>query len=397
MQENIINVGDYVIIQRQQYTKLQKIKEHGTTTLGKDVIELDNIVGHKFYETFKMQLKPNNKRLYTLEKVTELTIKNEINLEQSGNDNRNIIDDGTSQGLTKDEIENLRDQALSSTDIVEKLIANSKTFNFKTEFSQEKYLKKKEKKYFEYIQVRKPTIRLLSLIFYRQDPKKTLGLRIDDLSQVLTYGNIQSDGDYLLYDTGTSGLVPAAILHAIGADTTGRLIHAHPGNECQKLALLAMQFPKELMERCIHVNLYSVLRCFYQEKESFNENGDCSEPKRCKLEEPKKPCWQFENEKACRILEEKIDSLIVVGKEDPTNIVKELVQFLKPSRTLVVFNLIKEPLQDLYFYLKNRKDFIAVKLSNNFMRNYQVLPERTHPEVAMNFGGYILSGYKIAD
>ncbi|KAF2896790.1 hypothetical protein ILUMI_09385 [Ignelater luminosus] len=457
MNQNQIKFGDYLIIQRQGYTKLHKIKPNGTITLGKDVIQLDNIVGHKYYETFRMIVKPGSKRLYTLEEVNELTTKNQLNIEQSGADNRNIIDDGNSQALTKDEIERLRDQAVSSSDIVEKLIANSKTFNSKTEYSQEKYLKKKEKKYFEYIQVRKPSIRLLAQLFYRQDPAKTLGIRIDDLSQILTYANIQSDGKFLLYDSGTSGLVTSAIMNSIGPNTHGQLIHAHPGNECQKAAFLAMQFPQEQVDRCIHVNLYSVLRCYYQEggnyvkgnesdkKQNQEKSGDNSQNvnqkshsednakcsgsnsestheanqdsqndeitkqsninsrKRKHSESDsnetgtvvKRPYWQLENEKACHILQEKVDSIIVVAKEHPMSIVKELLPFLKDGRTLVVFNLVKEPLQDLYFYLKNRTDFIGVKLSNNFMRNYQVLPERTHPEVIMNFGGYILSGYKL--
>jgi len=253
-------------------------------------------------------------------------------------------------------------------------------------------------------------------MFYRQDPAKTLGIRIDDLSQMLTYANVQSEGNILLYDSGTSGLVTAAILNGIGTNTTGRLIHAHPGNECQKNAVLAMQFPQEQLDRCIHVNLYSVLRCYYQNKESYAADGlECSQivekhstdetnsnPRKRKHEDndsdetkAKKPCWQIDNEKACRILQEQVDSIIIVAKEHPVNIVKELVPFLKAGRTIVVFSLIKEPLQDLYFYLKNRTDFIAVKLSNNFMRNYQILPERTHPEVSMNFGGYILSAYKL--
>lgn len=458
-QNQTIKFGDYLIIQRQGYTKLHKIKPRGTITLGKDVIELDNIVGHKYYETFRMIVKPGSKRLYTLKGVDELTTKNQLNIEQSGVDNRNIIDDGNSQGLTKDEIEKLRDQAVSSSDIVEKLIANSRTFSSKTEYSQEKYLKKKEKKYFEYIQVRKPSIRLLAQMFYRQDPVKTLGIRIDDLSQILTYANIQSDGKFLLYDSGTSGLIPSAIMNSIGANTCGQLVHAHPGNECQKAAFLAMQFPQEQVDRCIHVNLYSVLRCFYQESgnsvkrdesgkkqnqdeekgnsENVNQNShnednakcsgsnsestpthevdqnsqndkntkqsDMTSRKRKHSESDsnetntvvKRPHWQLENEKACQILQEKVDSIVVVAKEHPMSIVKELLPFLKSGRTLVVFSLVKEPLQDLYFYLKNRTDFIGVRLSNNFMRNYQVLPERTHPEVIMNFGGFILSGYKL--
>ncbi|XP_031330950.1 tRNA (adenine(58)-N(1))-methyltransferase non-catalytic subunit TRM6 [Photinus pyralis] len=399
MEENLIKAGSFAIIQRQNYTKLQKIKENCTVTLGKDIINVDSVLGHRYEETFRMVLKPGTRRVYMLEEVSQLTLTNIKQIEESGTDNRDIIDDGTSQGLSKTEIEDLRDQALSSNDIVQKLVENSKTFSSKTEYSQEKYLKKKEKKYFEYIQVRKPSIRLVAQMFYRQDPNKTLGLRIDDLSQLLTYANVQSDGNYLLYDSGTSGLVAASILHAVGRDTPGHLVHAHPGNECQKSALLAMNFPAEQLERCVNVNLYSVLRCFYQNDAELDTETDGPKRKQTNDDtsaQPKKrPTWQIENESACRVLREKVDGVIIVAKEHPVSITRELVPFLRGGRCVVVFSLTREPLQDLYFYLKERTDFIAVNVSNSFVRNYQVLPERTHPEVIMNFGGYLLSAYKL--
>lgn len=389
MDKNTIKPGDYIIIQRQDYTKLYKLKEHGTTTLGNFVIELDNIIGCKYFDTFQMLLKPNTKKMYSLEKVEEISSVSRLQIEKSGKDNRNITDDGASQKMTKEDILRLRDEDLNSSVIVEQLVTNSRTFASKTEFSQEKYLRKKERKYFEYIQVRRPTIRLLAQMYFRQDPGKTLGLRIDDLSQMLTYSNIQSDGNYVLYDSGTSGLVTATLMNAIGSQTTGKLIHMHPGNECQKNAFIAMQFPAEQNERCINVNIYSVLRCFYQNNGNYDQNCETDEPPR------KRPCWQFDNEKACAILKEQIDGLFIVAKEHPVSIFEELNNFLKGSRNLVVFHLLKEPLQDLYLHLKKRTDFINIRVFNNFLRFYQILPERTHPFVNMNSGGFVLTATKL--
>ncbi|KAJ8933787.1 hypothetical protein NQ314_013823 [Rhamnusium bicolor] len=431
--DTTINVGDYLVVQRQGYTKLHKLKNHGNLILGSFTVEMDNIIGEKYFDTFQMKNMPGSRRFYILEKVDEVnTATGSLNIEQSGADNRNIPNNAESQGLTKEDIDKLKGEELSSNNIVEQLINNSKTFSMKTEYSQEKYIKKKEKKYFEYIQIRRPSIRLLSQMFYRQDPTKTMGIRIDDLSQILTYANIHPEGNHLLYDSGTSGLMPAAIMNAIGSNTTGSLIHMHPGNECQKNAFVAMQFPQEQSDRCVNVNLYSVLRCFYQSKETFSfkndslekpsdiatktsetegsesENRvmetsavseDTAEPsaKKPRIEEnSQKRQWQLDNEKACRILKNKVDCLIITAKEHPVNIVKELLQFLSGGRSFVVFSLLKEPLQDLYFYLKSRVDIIYIRLSTNFMRNYQVLPDRTHPEVNMNTGGYILTGFKLA-
>lgn len=223
--------------------------------------------------------------------------------------------------------------------------------------------------------------------------------------------------------------MPAAITNTIGANTKGHLIHMHPGNECQKNAFIAMQFPHEQINRCINVNIYSVLRCYYQNKNSYSQNVENNEKetisgcnsnilgspntcaqidnkdileedepsvKKLKLEEiiPKRS-WQIDNERACRILDKKIDSLTVTAKEHPVTIVAELISFLNGNRNLVVFNCLREPLQDLYIYLKSRCDIVNIRFMNSFMRNYQVLSGRTHPEVNMTNGGYILTATKL--
>ncbi|GLV35835.1 uncharacterized protein CBL_01013 [Carabus blaptoides fortunei] len=438
-EQNLINVGDYVVVQRQSFTKLHKLKANGTVSLGKDQVELENAIGKPYYTTFRMVTRPKNKRVYALEVSEEYVncIQN-VNIDKSGIDNRDIIDDGRSQQLTTEEITKLRDNALSSSDIVEKLITNSKTFGAKTEYSQEKYLKKKERKYFEFIQIRKPSIRLIAEIYYRLDPGKVLGVRLDDLSQILSYSNVQDDSNILLYDSGTCGLLAAAVMSRIGRDTSGTLVHMHPGNVCQKEAFLAMQFPTEQCDRCINVCLYSVLRCFYQEHNTAGQSeavtteqntarqssavavetndsdkGKSDRPmantavveinennkRKCDQsdERPaKRPCWQIDNEKACKFLKNKFDSLVIVAKEHPLNIVNELLTFLNDGRPFVVFSLLRESLESLYVELKNRKDIISLRLTSTLMRNYQVLPDRTHPDVNMTCGGYILTGFIIS-
>lgn len=327
----------------------------------------------------------------------------------------------------------MRENFTHSKDLVGTLVANSKSFNSKTEFSQEKYIKKKEKKYFDYIQVRKPTIRLIAEIFYRQDPDKPLGLRIDSLSQLISYSGVCSSGNYLLYESGTSGLVEAAFLNSMGSSGDARLVHLHPGNFPQKQAVLALNLEEAHMKKTVSVNLYSVLRQFYQttsngevaatlEEGSKNrkrkadegeeEDGaslakkqhtdesllEASEP--VAPTEPAKPVrpfkipkWQLENEEAIKVLKQKFDSLIIVAKEDPSTLVKELLCFVHPGRPIVIFHTCKEILMECYNTLRSL-DLINIRLLTNWMRNYQVLPMRTHPAVQINgTSGYFLVGY----
>merc|ERR1719189_2039988 len=89
----------------------------------------------------------------------------------------------------------------------------------------------------------------------------------------------------------------------------------------------------------------------------------------------------------------KMDGLIIACKQHPTNILLALVKYLSFSRPFVVYSPYKEPLLEAYVAIKETGKAVMVTLSESWLRNYQVLPDRSHPEVLMSGGGgYILSG-----
>lgn len=96
--EGTIGVGQYLIIQRQHFTKLLKFNDlDSTVQLGKDTVELRNIDKQPFFSTFKMHLKlgGGKKRIYSLDLCENVTdFKEILKSIESGSDNRNINDDG---------------------------------------------------------------------------------------------------------------------------------------------------------------------------------------------------------------------------------------------------------------------------------------------------------------
>lgn len=472
----LIKQGDYVIIQRQKYTKLFKFSTADSiAALGKDHVELRNIESHPYFTTFKMI--PRNargRRLMTLEASVDVSsLKETINVTvtESGADNRNINADGASQTLKHDDIERLREAGSSASEIVGQIIENSKTFTSKTEYAQDKYVKRKEKKYFEYLQIRRPTIRMLTEIMYRQDPEKIYGLRMDSLSQLVSYSGVCGTGNYLLYESGTNGLAPATLLNAIGANTDAKLLHMHQGNISQRQALLALNLEEEQLDRCISVNIYSVLRHYYQTREvliaagtkrkiddvidddkngeSNDGNGNSPAPKLVKNDNgnvvpneslpsnnddddediseaidmsegisesqnsdesddaipssdketaalPGTPKWVYDNERGCELLRDHLDALVIVAREHPLSILKALLPFIKPSRPVVIFNLSREILMEVYGELKSMGQVTGLRLTSNWLRMYQILPNRTHPDVNMSGNsGFLLCGFTV--
>lgn len=464
--KSVITVGIHVIVKKQSFSKIYKVSENGILMLGKNQrVEMHEIVGKPFWSTFEMVPKPGSKNTYSLKLVERTESWNDLKGELSGQDNRFITDDGMSQKLSKEEILQLQEDGKSGKEIISSLIENSVSFAAKTEYSQEKYIKKKERKYFRFLRICKPTIVSLHEVYFRQNHEKIGGLRMDALAQILSYSDVQADGLHMLYDSGCQGLPAAAMLNRIGENTSGYLINLHPGNMPQIAIVQAMNFPQELRDRHVAANIYSFLRLHYQGESSVLDNISTSskkiidhiDKKSQDIEEPveksngetkndkvsqmdteiseletdteenstlslcntqkdadtlkrklepeeseeiipvKKPKWFLETQRALDLLNSsKARGLTIVAKEHPLNIVNALLPFLGASRPFVIFHTYREPLQETYMELKQKRNVINVKLFTNFLRSYQVLPDRTHPDIlTSDTGGYILTGYLV--
>lgn len=95
--EDVITKGQYVVIQRQNFTKLHKFADSATTVqMGKDTVELREIENQPWFKTFKMTIKEGGKRrIYSLEPCDNAVgFKEILKTIESGTDNRNIHDDG---------------------------------------------------------------------------------------------------------------------------------------------------------------------------------------------------------------------------------------------------------------------------------------------------------------
>lgn len=427
----LVRNGDYVIVKKKNFKKVHKVSESSILILGKEQIETKCIVGKAFWTTFEVIPSEYNKEIHTLLPVMKAESLDKLNHDlPSGLDNRSINDDGTSQQLTKEEILGLRKAGKSSKEIVSSLIENSSSFCAKTEYSQQKYIQKKEKKYFQYLTICKPTIELLQEIYFHQDYMKISCLRVDALAQTLSYCDIKSAGIYLLYDSGSSGLPAASILNRIGSNTDGSLIHIHPGNEAQMTIIHAMNFPEEQLNRLHSISITKFIKrvinveivesnlsvntadsCPNNEMKP-NSQGPFSEPqlatetsiiqsqlkrKNSELSGPSFPEKKSKISDAMDHLKtERAEGLVVIAREHPLNLIETLVPFLKKSRPFVIYHSNREPLQDTYVLLKQKFTVVNLKLFSTFLRSYQVLTDRTHPNIVTNNpSGYILTGYLI--
>jgi len=80
------------------------------------------------------------------------------------------------------------------------------------------------------------------------------------------------------------------------------------------------------------------------------------------------------------------------------SILDRLLPFVAGARPVVIYNINKEVLIDSFLHMRSSNEYVGVQMTESWLRRYQVLPGRTHPEMTTSAGGgYILSAYRTFD
>ncbi|RAL40429.1 hypothetical protein DM860_006499 [Cuscuta australis] len=323
----------------------------------------------------------------------------------SAKDNRALVDNNTAQSLTGEDIHEMRRQGATGDEIVKALIANSTTFEKKTQFSQEKYKLKKQKKYAPKVLLRRPTARSICEAYFKKYPDRIGCLRVDTLSLLLSMANVTAHADVLVVDK-VGGILTGAVAERMGG--TGYVCNTYRGSVPYPIDITrTFNFSDEICRRIVHASLDDLLTLQTGASEdkvkeaagvsSDNGNMDITP------EIVKKPCkapktgGKASLEAVSSWKENGFSSLIVAAPEmDPWSLVKDLIPLLSFSAPFAVYHQYAQPLATCMHNLQTEKLAIGLQLSEPWLREYQVLPSRTHPHMQMSaFGGYVLSGTRI--
>ncbi|XP_029351835.1 tRNA (adenine(58)-N(1))-methyltransferase non-catalytic subunit TRM6 [Echeneis naucrates] len=428
-----IKEGDYVVLKRGDIFKAMQIQPRKKVIFEKQWFFLDNAVGHLYGATFEIVSGG------TLQPEKPKDTVSSDGSKEAGTDNRNIVDDGKSQKLTRDDIETLKEQGLKGQQIIDQLIKNSSTFRDKTEYAQDKYIKKKKKKYENTVTILKPSCRILALMYHGREPGKICHMRYDTLAQMLTLANIHAGSKVLVFET-CAGLVLGSVMERMGG--YGSVIQMYPGGGPVRAGVESFGFPAHFHDMLhefpiCHVNslLAGTLDTtakdtntdetksnmaaeeeqnqpeadeqgsMEQQNMEINtgdETGQDQEKTRKEAKAQEKKARLEEKRKklaaAAALLEGRnADGLVIASRFHPCPVLMGLLKFLSPSRPFVVYSQYKEPLIECYTKLREHGGTVNLRLTDTWLRHYQVLPNRTHPVLLMSGGGgYLLSGTTVA-
>lgn len=414
----MITEGDYVILKKENVIRAVKVRKGRKEAFERSHFTLDSAIGCPLGSTF--EVRGGKLSRFDAEEDEDELLKPKNNVEDDKN-NQFLQNDGTSQKLSRDEIMNLKAQGVSGKDIVEHLVENSATFKERTQFSQAKYKNKKLKKHVVRFSILRPTTDLVAEMYYSRGSTKICDVRLDTLSQILTLSNVRAHCRMLVVES-CQGMIVGALLDRMGG--YGSLIQVYAGDFPGRQALDYFNFPKHFMKCLSGFSMDKITTLGKSTgviKKPMSELNDTTEEDRAApddlaegndsssgeeqvgnsmTEEEKltrRMRRQNEESQAREELESgSLDSLVVVSRFQPSPIVMALLPRLAPSRPFVVYCQYKEPLMECYVNLREKGTAINIHLTETWWRRYQVLPARTHPEIAMNStGGYLLSGITV--
>ncbi|KAI9471188.1 tRNA (adenine(58)-N(1))-methyltransferase non-catalytic subunit trm6 [Coemansia sp. RSA 989] len=384
----VIGAGDHIVIRMPSTnSKIVCVKPNTTIGLGKfGSFQANALIGQPFGHTFEIlkggTIKPLEQQGFA---DTELTNAN----------NQNINDDPQSQKLTFAEIEELKAKGLAgdvtAQEIIGSLAENNQSFAQKTEYSKSKYIQRKQRKFMKSFVPLETTVYNLSDFFFEVNPGKIRGLRADTLSQVLSLANVYSGARVLAVDDG-QGLLAGALLSRIQQD--GMVFGVHEGDVPNYDVLRYMNLTTDMRDRLVTL-AWSRLN---HQMQPFTEvlPAEPSEAEQSGYERRRRG-----HARLARSIETfnggEFDALVISTNYNPASVISKLEPYLGGSRMLVVYDPCKEPLLGAYAMLRQSAAFINVQLTESWLREYQVLPNRTHPLMTTSgSGGFILSAIHLA-
>ena len=356
------------------------------------------------------------------------------------NDNRNLIDNNTAQGISYTAVTEMREQGIHGSEIVAALIENSATFDGKTEFSKAKYIKRKQMKYQPRCRMVRCTGASICEAYFLREPRKIMNLREDTLAQILAYSNVCAGCQVMVYEN-CMGIITGALAQRMGG--YGKIISLYQAQQMSFTEMITrfnLSFAENQSVKWLHTGevladdaarpvapstggagvveegseevvdyeladreqlvwpcpLQPHTRTYLENMSSDRERADFV-AKRCArfarkltrhtvLEARR---WVHDPQRLC-------SSIILATKYDPTACLLKMLPHLAPSCPFVVYSEFIEPLAECFRELQRQNLAINLRLTDTWYREYQVLPGRTHPNMNMSqSGGFLLTGVKL--
>jgi hypothetical protein len=223
--------GAYFELNGRKFTRIDDVKDTAdNTSTEKDVNETEE---SKPSDETTSNLVPTETQLNNftntdIERYLSSILEKNAEANAIRGDNSKYVDTNTAQKLKDSDIVKLREQGLSGSEIIKTLIQHSDTFGIKSDFAQEKWIKRKEKKYVKRYQVLPCTPATVCEASFRKNKDKVSNLRYETFAQLLSQSGVYS-GCHVLVVESMVGMVIGALAYRMRGD--GRILAMYGGQQ----------------------------------------------------------------------------------------------------------------------------------------------------------------------
>ncbi|CCD24417.1 tRNA 1-methyladenosine methyltransferase subunit GCD10 NDAI_0D01040 [Naumovozyma dairenensis CBS 421] len=340
-----------------------------------------------------------------VEKTEGERLENVVNSEN----NQHLVNLGNEvQKLSAEEIEALKEKSVSSSEIISKMIESHGSFDKKTVYSQEKYLKRKKQKFDKIFTVDYlSSSALLQFLIDKGDIQRIMDMSQESVAMLLNLANIKENGNYLCMDE-TGGLLVYFLLERMfGGDdkskSPGKIIvvheNEHPNLDLLKFSNYSESFINE------HVITISLLEFFEPPTiEDINKGfTPLSKDELYQLKSGQKNKyyrrlkWYHTKMDILKFSTEiEFDALIIASTLHLPSLVPILGEKVHGSRPIVCYSQFKETLLELAHVLYEDLRYLAPSVLETRCRPYQTIRGRLHPLMTMKGGGgYLLWCHRV--
>ncbi|KAK1923132.1 putative eukaryotic translation initiation factor 3 62 kDa subunit [Papiliotrema laurentii] len=294
--------------------------------------------------------------------------------------------------LSHEEIAELKKQGISAAEMIERQMERHEKFALKTDFSKEKWRKRKEKKFSQTVLPLAPSVANITTHYLTRSPASTLYLREDTISQLLTHCNVRPDGRYLVVDD-TGGLVTAALMDRMGCH--GRILTFTDSDSPPAWGVLSvMNFSAQELACVKWLTWLEADEDYVKppppDEEKENLPGISETKTAARLRKHAGQVREL-NETRNELHTGGWDGLILATELNPISVIARLTPYILGSGTITVYSPYQQVLAETLQYMKRDPNYLSPSLSESWMRTYQVLPGRTHPMMSTSAtGGYLL-------
>ncbi|KAF7337502.1 hypothetical protein MSAN_02223200 [Mycena sanguinolenta] len=312
--------------------------------------------------------------------------------------NEYINDGEFVQPLTLGEIQTLKQSGAHASEIIKMQIEQHANYSLKTEYSKEKYKKRKEAKYSKTFTTIEPTLFNVCEYWFQKDPARIRDIRIDALSQILNMANIRPGGRYLAVDD-ASGLIVSGILERMGGKAAALLTWTYFTTESPPAypVMVTMNFTSETVAPLSSLNWAATDQNYTPVGPPIDIPSEKIKSDRQKSRlDKRKAAIDLLNSTREELFAGEFDALIVASENEPYSILEALIPFVAGSGSIVVQSPYGQILSDLHTKLRALPGYLCPSVTEVWLRRYQILPGRTHPTMnTSGTGGFILHAIKV--